>query len=66
MKKYVNLVFGIVGILIIINTFRIDIASKDFFGYQLNIWVYRAIWGFISFISFLQFYYKHKDGINQK
>ncbi len=65
MKKYVNLVFGILGSLIIFNTFRYDIATKDFFGYQLNIWVYRAIWGFITFISFLQFYYKNKDDNNK-
>ena len=64
MKKYLNLIFGIIGLIIIYNTFRSDLVTKEFFGYQLNIWIYRGIWAFILISSFADFYFKSKKKNN--
>ena len=64
MKKYLNLVFGIIGLFIITKTFINNELTKEFFGYEMNIWFYRAIWGFIAISSFADFYYKSKNSKN--
>ncbi len=60
MKKYINLIFGIIGILIIVRTFLNGMEIKEVFGFKMNIWIYRLIWGFIAISSFVDFYYKKR------
>lgn len=65
MKKYWNLVFGVLGIIIISNTFLKDLSVKEVFGFEINIWVYRAIWILITISSLYDFFVKQKVS-NQK
>lgn len=65
MKKYWNLAFGILGIIIVTNTFLKDLTVKKVFGFEINIWIYRAIWTLIAISSLYDFYIKRKES-NQK
>ena len=65
MKKYWNLAFGVLGIIIVSNTFLKDLSVKEVFGFEINIWVYRAIWILITISSLYDFFVKQKES-NQK
>ena len=51
-----NLVWGIIGLIIITLTFVNNNSTKNLFGYELNIWVYRGIWLTISVSNFIKYY----------
>ncbi|MGB0891442.1 MAG: hypothetical protein ACPGUU_03755 [Flavobacteriaceae bacterium] len=65
MKKYWNLIFGILGIIIVTNTFLNELSVKRVFGFEINIWVYRVIWILITISSLYDFFVKQKM-FNQK
>lgn len=65
MKKYWNLAFGVLGIIIVSNTFLKDLSVKEVFSFEINIWVYRAIWILIIISSLYDFFVKQKES-NQK
>ena len=65
MKKYWNLAFGVLGIIIVSNTFLKDLSVKEVFDFEINIWVYRAIWILITISSLYDFFVKQKQS-NQK
>ncbi|WP_339661136.1 hypothetical protein [uncultured Polaribacter sp.] len=59
-NKYWDLLFVFIGVINIAFSFR---GNEDFevvFGYELNIWIYRAIWAFITIGCYLS-YSKKKD-----
>jgi hypothetical protein len=51
-----NLVWGVIGVIIIVMSFLNNDTAKSFFGFQLNIWVYRGIWALISGGSLVSFF----------
>ncbi len=58
-KKW-DLVFVIIGILNIAFSFAGNNTIEVIFGFEINIWTYRIIWGVISVGSFLSYRKKKK------
>jgi hypothetical protein len=58
-KKW-DLVFVIIGILNIVFSFAGNNTIEVIFGFDLNVWTYRTIWGFIAAGSFLSYRKKKK------
>ena len=44
MRKYLYLILGIVSVLNVVYSFFSEATQGDFFGIEVNIWVYRLIW----------------------
>jgi len=59
-----NLVWAVLGAIIIVMTFVNNSTSKMFFGYELDIWVYRGIWALVSGGSLRSFLKRRKDEAN--
>jgi hypothetical protein len=56
-----NLVWTVIGAVIIVMTFVNNSGSKIVFGLQLDIWVYRGIWSLITGASFISFLKRKKE-----
>jgi hypothetical protein len=59
-NKNWDLAFIIIGILNIAFSFARTNTIEVIFGFEINIWTYRTIWGFISIGSFLSYRKKKK------
>jgi|GEM_PF-873959 hypothetical protein len=59
-NKNWDLVFVIIGLLNIALSFRGDNSIEVIFGFEINIWLYRAIWAFIGVGSFISYVKKRK------
>jgi|TARA_R110000822_G_scaffold217711_3_gene352235 hypothetical protein len=59
-NKNWDLVFVIIGILNIAFSFAGNNTIEVIFGFEINIWTYRTIWGFIAVGSFLSYRKKKK------
>lgn len=55
-----NLVWTVIGIIVITMTFVNNYSYKNVFGFLINIWVYRAIWVVIAAGSIFS-YLKRKN-----
>ncbi|WP_298780762.1 hypothetical protein [uncultured Polaribacter sp.] len=55
-----NLIWGIIGVIIIIMTFVNNTTSKNLFGFEVNTWIYRGIWTLISIVSLLGYFKKRE------
>ena len=62
-KKW-DLIFVFIGLLSIIFSFRGDNTIEVVFGLELNIWIYRAIWAFITIGSFYSYRKKVKSEVD--
>lgn len=52
MRKYLNILFGVIATGIIIYTFVAQGARYDIFGIEMSVWIYRMIWVLIAVSSF--------------
>jgi hypothetical protein len=59
-----NLVWGVIGVCIIIISFVNNHSYEVVFGYELNIWVYRGIWAAISGASLFSYFKRRKAESN--
>ncbi|CAL2083089.1 conserved hypothetical protein [Tenacibaculum dicentrarchi] len=59
MNKIASIIFGIIALGNVIYSFWKYSDSTEFFGYEINVWIYRLFW---SLITIKMFY----DGLNKK
>ena len=55
MNKKIDLVFAIIGIILITVSFTSGNQNRDIFGISINIWIYRIL---ISIIT-IRYFYKY-------
>ena len=65
MRKYLNILFGIVATAIIIYTFISEGNKYDIFGIEMSVWIYRMIWVLIAVSSFYRAFSVDKN-VTQK
>ena len=56
-----NLVWTVIGTVIIVMTFVNNSDSKIVFGIEIDIWVYRGLWGLITVASFVSYLKRKKE-----
>lgn len=54
-NKYWDLLFVFIGVINIACSFKRNEGFEMVFGFELNIWIYRAIWTFIIIGCYLSF-----------
>jgi|TARA_B110000908_G_scaffold119699_1_gene140300 hypothetical protein len=59
-----NLVWAVIGTVIIVMTFVNNSGTKIVFGLELDIWVYRGLWSLITVASFVSFLKRKKEEAN--
>jgi hypothetical protein len=59
-----NLVWGVIGLVIVVLTFVNNNTVKVVFGFELNIWVYRAIWSLIAAGSLFSYFKRRNEESN--
>ncbi|MEX0273711.1 MAG: hypothetical protein AB3N16_04970 [Flavobacteriaceae bacterium] len=60
MGKFTSLAFGILAVGIIVYGFVQGHKTASVLGFEINIWLYRAVWALIGISSFRDFYQKRK------
>lgn len=63
-SNYWNLVWGILGVIMIIINIRLAEPTKTFLGMEINSWVYRGFWLLISISSFVAYFKRRKKESN--
>lgn len=56
-----NLVWGILGVLIIAIGFSKGNTTERIFGFDINVWLYRGVWAAVSISSFLSYFKRKKE-----
>ncbi len=56
-----NLVWTLIGAVIIMMTFVNTSDSKIVFGIEIDIWVYSGLWGLITVASFVSYLKRKKE-----
>ena len=56
-----NLVWTLIGAVIIMMTFVNTSDPKIVFGIEIDIWVYRGLWGLITVASFVSYLKRKKE-----
>ena len=55
MNKLASILIGIIAIANVIYSFFENSNLGSFFGFEINIWVYRLFWSFIAVYMFYRF-----------
>ena len=56
-----NLVWTVIGTVIIVMTFFNNSDSKIVFGIEIDIWMYRVLWSVITAASFVSYLKRKKE-----
>ncbi|TMM29440.1 hypothetical protein FDT66_09960 [Polaribacter aestuariivivens] len=65
-SNYWNLIWGVLGAIIVISGIISGNLTKTVFGFEMNAWIYRSIWAIISLLSFVSYFKRRKEEANQK
>lgn len=60
MNKIASILFGIIAIGNVIYSFWKYSDSTEFFGFEINVWIYRIFWSLIAVNMFSNKFYKKK------
>ena len=60
MNKIASIIFGIIAIGNVIYSFWKYSDSTEFFGFEINVWIYRIFWSLIAVNMFSNKFYKKK------
>ena len=60
MNKIASILFGIIAIENVIYSFWKYSDSTEFFGFEINVWIYRIFWSLIAVNMFSNKFYKKK------
>ena len=60
MNKIASIIFGIIAIGNVIYSFWEYSDSTEFFGYEVNVWIYRIFWSLIAIYMFHDKFNKKK------
>ena len=60
MKSKINLIIGIMAAINVVYSFFGNSSYSKIFGFELNIWTYRAIWAILAFILLSDYIKKRK------
>ena len=63
-NNFWNLLWVLVGIVIIVSTFLNGDKTKTLFHVEINIWIYRGVWLLISIGSLITFFKRSKKSKN--
>jgi len=56
-----NLVWSVIGTLVVVMTFVNSSSAKTVFGIEIDIWVYRGLWSLITVASFVSYLKRKKE-----
>ena len=56
-----NLVWSVIGTLVVVMTFVNSSSAKIVFGIEIDIWVYRGLWSLITAASFVSYLKRKKE-----
>ena len=60
MRKNLYLILAVLSTINLAYSFLGSNVKGDFFGYQVNIWVYRMVWVFLTFLFFRTYFILRK------
>ena len=60
MNKIASIIFGIIAIGNVIYSFWKYSDSTEFFGFEVNVWIYRIFWSLIAIYMFYDKFNKKK------
>jgi hypothetical protein len=63
-NNFLNLVWSVIGMIIIVYTFLNGQTTKTLFHVEINIWLYRGVWALISIGSLIVFLKRSKTSKN--
>ena len=63
-NNFLNLVWSVIGMIIIVYTFLNGQTTKTLFHVEINIWLYRVVWALISIGSLIVFLKRSKTSKN--
>lgn len=55
-RNYLDLIFAFVGIYMIVMNVMEGKPTKEFFGGEINSWVYRGMWLVFTIVGFIRFF----------
>jgi hypothetical protein len=58
--KYASVIIGVICLILITKSFVSESFTPRFLNFELNVWLYRAIWSAVAIFSFYDFYRKTK------
>lgn len=56
-RNYWDLFWALVGVFIVTINLSMGKDTKNFFGIEMNAWIYRAIWIIFAIVNFRKFLY---------
>ena len=56
-----NLVWSVIGTLVVVMTFVNSSSATIVFGIEIDIWVYRGLWSLITVASFVSYLKRKKE-----
>jgi len=56
-----NLVWSVIGTLVVVMTFVNSSSATTVFGIEIDIWVYRGLWSLITVASFVSYLKRKKE-----
>lgn len=59
--KYAGLIVAGICIALLIKSFVSDTFTPRFLNFEINLWLYRAIWGLMGVYSLYRFFKKKKE-----
>lgn len=63
-RNYLDLIFAVVGLFIVINNYMAGNPTKDFFGAEIPSIMYRGLWSAFSIVGFVRFFKASKNHQN--